>query len=127
MLVSVEGLFSNGSVLANVGSSMICLVAQAYSVPVLVCCETYKFIDRVQIDSFVYNELSDSGDVSRLPDGLYGPLEAYKDINTLKILNLKYDITPSELVDLVITESGMIPCTSIPVIIRVQTYLDRFD
>ena len=127
VLVSVEGLFSNGSVLANVGTSMICLVAQMYNVPVMVCCETFKFTDRVQIDSFVYNELGDSDDVSKLPDGIYGPLEVCKDINTLRILNLKYDITPPELVDLVVTESGIIPCTSIPVIIRVQTYLERFD
>ena len=33
-------------------------MAQASNVPVLVCCETYKFYDRVQTDSFVSNELS---------------------------------------------------------------------
>lgn len=32
-------------------------MAQAYNKPVLVCCETYKFSERVQTDSFVYNEI----------------------------------------------------------------------
>jgi len=36
----------------------VAMMAQASNVPVLVCCETYKFCDRVQTDSFVSNELS---------------------------------------------------------------------
>ena len=35
------------------------MVSKAYNVPVLVCCETYKFSDRVQTDSFVSNELGE--------------------------------------------------------------------
>ena len=31
--------------------------------PVLVCCETYKFTERVQTDSFVHNELADPDDL----------------------------------------------------------------
>ena len=54
--MSVEGIFSNGSVLAKVGTSMLCLVARMYNVPIMICCETFKFADRVQIDAFVYNE-----------------------------------------------------------------------
>ncbi|KAI6647103.1 Translation initiation factor eIF-2B subunit delta [Oopsacas minuta] len=127
VLVSVEGIFSNGAVLGNVGTSMICLVAKMYNVPIMVCCESFKFIDRVQIDAFVYNELGDSDEVSRLPDGRFGPLYKWKDIDALRILNLKYDITPPELIDVIVTESGMIPCTSIPVILRLQTSIERFD
>ena len=33
------------------------LVAKAHNVPVLVCCETHKFSELVQTDSFVFNEL----------------------------------------------------------------------
>lgn len=34
----------------------------------------------------------------------------------LKLLNLLYDLTPSNYITLVITEVGMIPCTSVPVV-----------
>jgi translation initiation factor 2B subunit (eIF-2B alpha/beta/delta family) len=45
-------------------------------------------------------------------------LTDWRDVSTLRLLNLTYDVTPCELVSMVITEVGMIPPTSIPVIIR---------
>jgi translation initiation factor eIF-2B subunit delta len=37
---------------------------------------------------------------------------------TLQALNLCYDITPIQFIAVVVTEVGMIPPTSVPVIIR---------
>jgi len=39
-------------------------------------------------------------------------------VPSLRLLNLTYDVTPCELVTMVISEVGMTPPTSIPVIIR---------
>jgi translation initiation factor eIF-2B subunit delta len=36
----------------------------------------------------------------------------------LRVLNLVYDLTPMEFVAMVISEVGMIPPTSVPVVIR---------
>lgn len=47
-------------------------------------------------------------------------LTAWKDIHGCNILNLVYDVTPPELISMVITELGMIPCTSVPVVLRVK-------
>jgi translation initiation factor eIF-2B subunit delta len=41
-----------------------------------------------------------------------------QDIPRLGLLNLKYDAMPAEYVTMVVTEFGMIPPTSVPVIIR---------
>ena len=60
MFLGAHALLANGYVKSRVGSSMIAMMANAFNVPVLVCCETYKFCDRVQTDSFVSNELSES-------------------------------------------------------------------
>lgn len=125
VLVSVEALLTNGCVLARIGTSMICLVAKTYNVPVMVCCEAFKFTDRVQTDSIVYNELGDPYDIVRIPSQESSILQTWSTLSSLWILNLKYDITPPKLVDVVITESGMLPLTSIPVIIRVQANLER--
>lgn len=46
-------------------------------------------------------------------------LEHWQDIR-LGLLNLVYDVTPPDFVDLVITDLGMIPCTSVPVVLRVK-------
>ena len=55
--MGAHALLANGSVMSRVGSSQVALVAKSYNVPVLVCCESYKFCERVQTDSFVFNEL----------------------------------------------------------------------
>ena len=57
VFLGAHALLANGCVMSRVGSSQVAMVAKAYNVPVLVCCETYKFCERVQTDSFVFNEL----------------------------------------------------------------------
>ena len=47
------------------------MVAHAMQRPLIVCCETLKFVDRVQLDSITYNELGDPellADVQDRPD-----------------------------------------------------------
>ncbi|NWY63317.1 EI2BD factor, partial [Chionis minor] len=163
VLLGAHALLANGSVMSRVGTSQIALVSKAYNVPVLVCCETYKFCERVQTDSFVSNELGKAsprghhsqegwpdkqwscmlpgqdGELLSLPlipppaplsaddpDDLIvlrkgqAQLGSWAENKSLRLLNLVYDVTPPDLVDLVITDLGMIPCTSVPVVLRVK-------
>ena len=46
-------------------------------------------------------------------------LTGWKDIASLGLLNLVYDVTSPDLVSMVITELGVIPCTSVPVVLRI--------
>ena len=57
VFLAAHVLLANGYVMSRAGSSMVAMVAKANNVPVLVCCETYKFCERVQTDAFVMNEL----------------------------------------------------------------------
>lgn len=45
--------------MSRAGTAQIALIAKSYNVPVLVCCETHKFSERVQTDAFVYNEIGE--------------------------------------------------------------------
>ncbi|XP_015270647.1 PREDICTED: translation initiation factor eIF-2B subunit delta [Gekko japonicus] len=119
VLLGAHALLANGSVMSRMGTSQIALISKAHNVPVLVCCETYKFCDRVQTDSFVSNELDDPDDLI-VPHRGRIPLASWQENKSLRLLNLVYDVTPMELVDLVITDLGMIPCTSVPVVLRVK-------
>lgn len=106
-------------------------MAKAHNVPVLVCCETHKFSERVQTDAFVYNEIGRPDDLvlrpnvlppgggSRLASGA-SALANWEQLPHLTPLNLCYDITPPELVTAVVTELAILPCTSVPVILRIQ-------
>ncbi|KAM8831236.1 translation initiation factor eIF2B subunit delta isoform 1-T1 [Spinachia spinachia] len=119
VFLGAHALLANGYVMSRVGTSQIALVAKAFNVPVLVCCETYKFCERVQTDSFVSNELDDPDDLIVTRKG-QTQLEHWQEVPSLGLLNLVYDVTPPDFVDLVITDLGMIPCTSVPVVLRVK-------
>ena len=184
-------IFSNGNMMARVGSALVAMMAAELDVPVAVVCETYKFSDRVQLDSFVYNEVSDPADLllpgpasslaaSSLADrcirsscnggsssngsSIYSPIGNRAILNSstafhqhggsgqvvgsgsmdvvvggghssssgnasmassgsvqcngLKLLNVMYDVTPAKNITVIITEIGMIPCSSVPVVLR---------
>lgn len=50
-----------------------------------------------------------------------GLLDGWLHKPDLKLLNLLHDLTPSKYITTVITEVGMIPCTSVPVV-RIFSY-----
>ena len=117
VFLGAAALFANGCVMSRVGSAQLALVAKCANKPVIVCCETYKFCERVQTDAIVSNELGDPTPLV-FPSS---PLPAnWKEAEKLTVLNINYDITPPNLIALVITELGAIPCTSVPVVLRVK-------
>lgn len=59
IFLGASGITANGYLLNCSGTGMICCIADRFKKPVIVCAETYKFSDRVQIDSICYNELWD--------------------------------------------------------------------
>ncbi|KAJ6369734.1 hypothetical protein OIU76_028057 [Salix suchowensis] len=112
-------LLSNGTVYSKVGTACVAMVAHAFRVPVLVCCEAYKFHERVQLDSLCSNELGDPDVISKI----HGRedinfLDGSTNSENLQLLNLIYDATPSDYISMIITDYGMVPPTSVPVIVR---------
>jgi translation initiation factor eIF-2B subunit delta len=199
VFVGAYGMLANGTVLARAGTALVGMTAKHFHVPLLVCCETYKFHERVQLDSVCFNELADPDSLidTRLGgrtdstdmafagghDGRYNTagnkaseaemkdggggggdkhagggarkgkgkggggdskggnngkaprspvaastssksveemfhLSDWRDLAHLRLLNLVYDLTPVDFVSMVITEVGMIPPTSVPVVLR---------
>lgn len=122
VLLGAHALLANGYVMSRVGTAQIAMVANSYNVPVLVCCETHKFSERVQTDAFVFNELGDPNAlvVNRNSREKFEHLKDWESIPHLTPLNLRYDFTPPELVTAVVTEVAILPCTSVQVILRVK-------
>jgi translation initiation factor eIF-2B subunit delta len=150
VIMGASALLSNGSVLAPAGTAMVAELAKFFRVPVIIAAESYKFCEKVQLDSIVYNELGSSAEIVAPPSAAAaGPSEGsdatsaapasgealasapvrwggYKgaadssEMNgcPFQVINLRYDITPIESVSVVATEAGMIPPTSVPVLIR---------
>ncbi|GMF10033.1 unnamed protein product [Phytophthora lilii] len=139
VFLGAAAFMSNGVAVARVGTALVAMTAHEANVPVLFCCETYKFSDRVQLDAITHNELGDPDELvssyctdkprsrrrgssspgSASSSGSSGHiLSDWRDLADLKLLNLVYDVTPIDYVSMVVTELGMIPPTSIPAVLR---------
>ncbi|GAA5817923.1 hypothetical protein MFLAVUS_011502 [Mucor flavus] len=106
-------ILNNGSSYSRIGSAIVAMAATDSMIPVMICAETYKFINRTQVDSLVMNEKGNPEDLVN-----QGVLADWKHMSNLNVINLLYDVTPAKYISLVITEIGVIPCTSAPVIWR---------
>jgi translation initiation factor eIF-2B subunit delta len=104
VMLGVAAVMSNGAVLSRAGTAAVALSASLAHVPVIVCSETYKFHERVQLDSITHNELADSYDMCKA--------------SSLNCLNIVYDTTAADFITVVITEVGALPPTSVPVVLR---------
>ena len=62
-----------------------------YQKPFIVFCETYKFSNRTQLDSFSCNELANPNDL----------LHNKKQINDFISINLRWDLTPIKFINMV--------------------------
>ena len=110
VLLGASAVMSDGSILGRVGTASVALAASAQKIPVLVCCETYKISNRVQLESITHNELGNPEQVMSSSSS--------SSLSSLKALNLLYDLTPAALVSGIVTELGIVPPTSIAVLLR---------
>jgi translation initiation factor eIF-2B subunit delta len=164
VFLGAHAMLSNGRLYSRVGTALIAMMAHTRNIPVLTCCESVKFSDKVQLDSVTTNELADPDDLvqdihsknpphkkssaleqfikqfedenkppekpkskqqskkdkeaEEVPENPKAPLQNWKKIDKLNILNIMYDLTPPEYIKKVITELGALPPSSVPVILR---------
>ncbi|KAH9999370.1 hypothetical protein BJV77DRAFT_939808, partial [Russula vinacea] len=110
VLVGAHSIHSNGAVFSRAGTALVAMMAKQHSVPVVVCCETYKFSEGVRLDSFTKNELAPPGDpFSSFPRNRSPNSLVIQNQPNLEILNPLYDLTPPSSITAVVTEAGVIP------------------
>lgn len=116
IMLGAHAMLANGVASARAGCGMLALAGHERSVPVMMVCETYKFSERVQLDSFVSNELVSpeavlERDPLQLPKSGGGAMD-------VQVVYLMYDIIPSKLISVCVSEMGLLPCKSVPVIVN---------
>lgn len=67
VLLGASAVLSNGTVLSRAGCAVVAGAAAAAARPVIICCETYKFAERVLLDSITLNELGDPAALAAVP------------------------------------------------------------
>lgn len=63
VFLGAHAMLSNGHLYSRVGTAIVAMMAHRRNIPVLTCCESIKFSDRVQLDSVTTNELADPEDL----------------------------------------------------------------
>ncbi|CAL3966655.1 unnamed protein product [Diplocarpon coronariae] len=114
VMLGAHAMMSNGRLFSRVGTALVAMEANEADKPVLVLCETIKFTERVALDSIVHNEIAPADELV-IPGGA---LEQWKDIKKLQLCNPMFDVTPAEYIQMIISESGNVPPTSVPVLHR---------
>ena len=98
VVVGADSIAANGAVVNKIGTSQIALAADEARVPLFVAAESYKFHPSTLVGELVQIEERDEEEI-------VSP-EEFPGVN---IKNPAFDVTPSEYVDLIITERGIIP------------------
>ena len=154
VLLGAHAMMANGRCYSRVGTAAVAMMAHMRDVPVIVCCESIKFTDRVALDSIVLNEIAPPDELviggERIPEGATEikpevpkgkaannkkeedkteeegavGLSKWRDVQGLQLLNILYDVTPAEYINMVITEYGSLPPSSVPVVHRISTERD---
>ncbi|KAH0547587.1 hypothetical protein FGG08_000312 [Glutinoglossum americanum] len=141
VFLGAHAMLSNGRLYSRVGTALVAMTAKSNDIPVIVCCESIKFTERVNLDSIVTNELASPDELvlsSPDPQAAITPsnptppatpstaapstgLSNWRQQPNLNLLNLMYDVTPAEYIKMVITEFGSLPPSSVPVVHRMST------
>ncbi|KAL5120003.1 hypothetical protein ACEQ8H_002101 [Pleosporales sp. CAS-2024a] len=148
LLLGAHAMMSNGRLYSRVGTALVSMLAHAHSLPVIVLCQSVKFTEKVALDSIVANEVAPADEIlSESERSALLPLKALllsnaksddnkqdvlrpdtthvlrwiQDSKNLHHLQVLYDVTPAQYINMVITEYGSLPPSSVPVVHRLST------
>jgi len=123
VLLGAHAMMANGRLYSRVGTAIVAMLAHDRDIPVIVCCESIKFTDRVALDSIVGNEVAPAEELlsekQETREQREGTVKKWKETPGLQILNVLYDVTPAEYVKMVVTEYGSLPPSSVPAVLRI--------
>jgi len=98
VFVGGDTVCANGDLINKIGTSQIALAAKELGIDFIAAVESIKFSPQSVGGEMAEIEYRDSGEVIK-PGKIRG----------IKVLNPAFDITPAEMIDMLITEEGIIP------------------
>ena len=121
VFLGAHAMLSNGRLYSRIGTAVVAMNASKLARPVIVCCESIKFTDQLALDSIVTNEVVPPNELLLPERGDQEPKQAlasWRELPNLQLLDLMYDVTPADYIDMVITEYGSLPPSSVISIYR---------
>lgn len=118
VFLGAHAMMGNGRLFSRVGTAVIAMLAHERDVPAIVCCESFKFTERVSLDSVVQNEVAPAEELLERGQEGDAQVKRWKETDKLQLLNVMYDVTPAEYIKMVVTEYGSLPPSSVPAVLR---------
>ncbi len=109
-IVGADAVCSDGSVINKIGTSQIALAAHEARTRMIFAAETYKFAPKTLAGHTIPIEERPGSEV--LAD------EAARKLPFVRVRNPVFDVTPAAYIDGIMTETGLIPPSYAPFIIR---------
>jgi translation initiation factor eIF-2B subunit delta len=121
VLLGAHAMMSNGRLFSRIGTAQVAMEAKDFDIPVIVLCESIKCTEKVALDSIVLNEVAPPDELllpSTKAGETAGTLAGWRETKNLQLLNLMYDVTPADYIAMIVTELGIVPPSSVPVLQR---------
>ncbi|UCE95506.1 MAG: ribose 1,5-bisphosphate isomerase [Candidatus Bathyarchaeota archaeon] len=119
VIVGADTVVANGAVINKIGTSTVALTAYESRVSFYVAAETYKFSPETMLGQYPKIEERDPSEILSK--------EELKEMPGVKVRNPSFDITPPHLINLIITERGIISPQAAFMIIREEFGLKALD
>lgn len=96
VFVGASTMLNNGALVSRVGTALLSCICKEFRKPLHVFCESYKFSEKSYLDTLSFNSWINNAE------------EKFLKANT-KMINIKFDLTPAENINMLVTEYGKVP------------------
>ncbi|MCL4340161.1 MAG: ribose 1,5-bisphosphate isomerase [Nitrososphaerota archaeon] len=110
VIVGADAIAANGAVINKIGTSQIAAIAKESRTRVMVAAETYKISPQTFLGELIEIEERDGSEIA--------PKEWLNLHPNIKVRNPAFDVTPSEYIDIIITEMGLFPPQGIILLLK---------
>lgn len=129
VFLGAHSMMANGMLLSRRGTSTVAMLAHARDVPVIVCCESVKFTEKVALDSngtelapseelFSEDLGGLSADEKEAEKRRLETIKLWRENSNLYQVNSMYDLTDRSHIRMVVTEYGSLPPSAVPAVLR---------
>lgn len=129
VFLGAHSMMANGMLLSRRGTSAVAMLAHARDVPVIVCCESVKFTEKVALDSngtevappeelFFEDSNESSLDERGAENRRLDTIKSWRGNPHLYQVNSMYDLTDRSHIRMVVTEYGSLPPSAVPAVLR---------
>jgi translation initiation factor eIF-2B subunit delta len=118
VFLGAHAMLSDGRLFSRAGSAIVAMQAADHRLPVHVLCESFKFSEKILVDSLAQNEVAPAEELLETQEERDVWLKKIEQYPTLQVFNPMYDVTPVEYLEELVSEYGKLPPSAVPMLLN---------